>query len=236
MLNLTERSHRLQLRTGWVPGSNEALQRRVWGLCVSVCVCILGNNNHSPLDTLQTQPDVTWVHHREKCAHACLALSVVQRLSSDSLGETVCPHSWGKHRTGLRVWLTCPPSFLSALFTSLSGPTHHPQSWSHMTAGWSPQWVNTDYYINLVSSRFLSQSICPDKLEPIWAAPPPADDTVLFRGVKVVDMVRIRGRGHSGIPVFFCLDHVNHNVILNWSAPRGGWHCNWSQALKPGNT
>ena len=67
-------------------------------------------------------------------------------------------------RTSVCVIHMCPPSFLSALFTSLSGPTHHPQSSEpNDSAGWSPRQVNTGSYINVMCSASLSQSIRRDK-------------------------------------------------------------------------
>lgn len=39
-------------------------------------MCVAENNNHRPSDTLQTQPDVTSLNHREKCVRVCVQLCV----------------------------------------------------------------------------------------------------------------------------------------------------------------
>ena len=126
-------------------------------VCMCVCVC------------------VDWMGEVEG------SVSVVQRLSVrvpgrnrlySQLGKTsdrcvcvcVCVCVAVCARTSVCVIHMCPPSFLSALFTSLSGPTHHPQSSEpNDSAGWSPRQVNTGSYINVMCSASLSQSIRRDK-------------------------------------------------------------------------
>lgn len=113
--------------------------------------------NHSPLDTLKTQPDVTSLNHRETCVYTCVGFwECVRECRSTSfcqvsLGETDCAHSWGKLGQvcvcACMYILMCPPSFLSllCLLLSLGSST---ELESHDSPGWSPQWVNANSYHN----------------------------------------------------------------------------------------
>lgn len=133
MSDCTEQSHQPLLSYWMSPQPH-------WG-SPEKCVCVCEEYNHSPLDTLKTQPDVTSLNHRETCVYTCVGFwECVWECRSTSfcqvsLGETDCAHSWGKLGQvcvcACMYILMCPPSFLS-LFVYFS-LWIHPQSWSHMT-------------------------------------------------------------------------------------------------------
>ena len=115
------------------------------------------------------------------CVSDCVWVALNVSLS-ESLGETDCTHSWGKHWTGVCVcvcgcvcWCVftqtpmcvshmCPPPALLpfcfvyfSLWNSIPSTLLEP----HDSAGWNPQRVNIDWTSR--SSGFLSQRLGFDK-------------------------------------------------------------------------
>lgn len=153
MSDCTEQSHQPLLSYWMSPQPH-------WG-SPEKCVCVCEEYNHSPLDTLKTQPDVTSLNHRETCVYTCWVLRVCVRvpfnvfLSSVS-GRNRLYSQLGETRTGVCVCMYVHPYVSSlfsllVLFTSLSGFIHR--------AGvtWLSRLEST-----VSQHKFLSQSILYD--------------------------------------------------------------------------
>lgn len=177
---------------------------------------------------------MTSLNHGEKCVHVWTWWGrwrgvLFNGSLSESLGETECTHSWGKHCTGVCVCVcvrpcvrfTCvlPPSSLLCLLPSLDQHIIHGVAakwlcWLESAA--SQHWLLYKPHVR----PYLSQSAAIKVLSQNRTTPHPdvnksADGTLLLGGVKVNDGWGGWGGQEEGAGVTAQHAQINPNV-MHW--------------------